>query len=127
MQIEAIQQAHDAIEHLLKGLESSIVQGASRHTALEILKTSIEVCKAHFADEEARMRESGQLSVGIHAAVHKQLLTKFERAHLLGRSREGLPMAILDAVKLLHVFREHVDAYNHSSEAVAFAWAPSVH
>jgi hemerythrin-like metal-binding protein len=125
-QIEAIPKKHEAIEELLKDLETSIVHGASPHTILEILNASVAFCRVHFADEEALMRESGHPSFEAHAAAHKQLLAGFESAQRLGQSREGLPLAMIDAIKLLHVFHQHVGTYDRSSEAVADAWAISV-
>ena len=122
-QIEAIKDAHDAIEQLLKDLETSIVHGASRHTILEILDASVAFRRARFADEEALMWESGHPSFEAHAAAHKHLLAEFESAQRLGQSWEGLPLATIDAVKLLHVLHQHVGAYDRSSEGVGEAWA----
>ena len=78
---------------------------------IEILNLAIEFCTTHFADEEEFMRNNRDGHVRTHATAHKHLLAKFVAVRR-SLSKEGLSLALLDAVDLLHGFREHVKSYD---------------
>jgi hemerythrin-like metal-binding protein len=116
---------HDAIESVLTSLSEAVLKGASREEVIELLNALIDFCATHFADEEGFMRQSGYAHLPAHAAAHKQLLAKFVRARR-GASGEGLPLATLDAVDLLHAFHEHVATFDLAAQPL-FRRAPTAH
>jgi hemerythrin-like metal-binding protein len=109
--VEALQVEHDAIELILNLLGEAVLCGASRAEVIEILNASVDFCGTHFADEEGAMRESGYAHLDAHILAHRHLLGKFVAARR-SASGEGLPVATLDAVDLLHQFHEHVKTFD---------------
>jgi hemerythrin-like metal-binding protein len=113
--VEALQVEHDAIELMLNHLGEAVVCGACRAEVIEILNASIDFCGTHFADEEGFMRKSGYAHLDAHILAHRHLLGKFVAARR-SASGEGLPLATLDAVDLLHQFHEHVKTYDVAAQ-----------
>jgi hemerythrin-like metal-binding protein len=113
--VEALQVEHDAIELILNHLGEAVVGGACRAEVIEILNASIDFCGTHFTDEEGFMRESGYAHLDAHIRAHQHLLGKFVAARR-SASGEGLPLATLDAVDLLHQFHEHVKTYDVAAQ-----------
>ena len=109
--VEALQVEHDAIELILNYLGEAVLCGACRAEVIGILNASIDFCGTHFADEEGFMRKSGYAHLDAHILAHRHLLAKFVAARR-SASGEGLPLAALDAVDLLHQFHEHVKTYD---------------
>lgn len=112
--VEAMEVEHDAIELILQSLHVAVLSAANRAEVIEILNTSIDFCATHFAEEEGFMRKSGHAHLDAHVAAHKDLLAKFVDARRCA-SGEGLPLATLDTLELLHDFHEHVETYDRST------------
>jgi hemerythrin len=108
---EALAAEHGAIEAVLESLTDAVLSGASRADVIAILDTSIDFCATHFADEEAFMGKRGDADLDAHAAAHKQLLAKFVNTRRRATG-DGLSVAALDAVGLLHTFHEHVGTWD---------------
>jgi hemerythrin len=114
---DAMEAEHDAIELSLQHLIDAVLSGVCRAEVIEILNTSIDFCATHFADEEACMRNNGDVHVDAHGAAHKRLLAKFVAARRCA-SGDGLALAALDEVDLLYAFHEHVKLWDKSSATV---------
>lgn len=113
--VEALQVEHDAIELILDCLGGAVLCGASRAEVIEILNASVDFCGTHFQDEEDFMRSSGYAHLDAHILAHKGLLARFVAARR-SASGDGLPLATLDAVDLLHQFHEHVKTYDVAAQ-----------
>jgi hemerythrin len=61
------------------------------------------------------MRKSGYAHLDAHILAHRHLLGKFVAARR-SASGDGLPLATLDAVDLLHQFHEHVKTYDLAAQ-----------
>ncbi len=109
--VEALQVEHDAIELILDCLGGAVLCGAGRAEVIEILNASVDFCGTHFQDEEDFMRTSGYAHLDAHILAHKGLLARFVAARR-SASGDGLSLAALDAVDLLHQFHEHVKTYD---------------
>src|SRR5260370_14943047 len=123
--IEALQVEHDAIELILNHLGEAVLSGASRTEVIENLNASIDFCGTHFADEEGFMRKISYAHLDAHILAHRYLLAKFVAARR-SASGEGLPLATLDTVDLLHQFHEHVKTYDVAAQPL-FRDAPIAH
>ena len=113
--VEVLKVAHDTIELILQSLGEAVLSGGSRAEVIEILNTSIDFCATHFADEEEFMRERGHAHLDAHVAAHRQLLAKFVAARRRA-SGEGLSLATLDVVDLLHDFDAHVKPHVRATQ-----------
>jgi hemerythrin-like metal-binding protein len=113
--VEALQVEHDAIELILNHLGEAVLCGASRAEVIEILNAAVDFCGTHFTDEESSMRKSGYAHLDAHILAHRHLLGKFVAARR-SASGDGLPLATLDAVDLLHQFHEHVKTYDLAAQ-----------
>jgi hemerythrin len=113
--VEVLRVAHDTIELILQSLGEAVLSGGSRAEVIEILNTSIDFCATHFADEEEFMRERGHAHLDAHVAAHRQLLAKFVAARRRA-SGEGLSLATLDVVDLLHDFDAHVKPHVRATQ-----------
>jgi hemerythrin-like metal-binding protein len=113
--VEALQGEHDAIELILTSLGDAVLSGAEQAEIIEILNASIDFCVAHFADEEEFMRKGGHAQLDAHVAAHRHLVAKFVAARQ-SASGDGLSLATLDAMDLLHEFHEHVRTYDLATQ-----------
>jgi hemerythrin-like metal-binding protein len=108
---EALDAEHGAIELVLHNLTEAVLSGSSRAEVIEILDTCIAFCATHFADEEGFMRASGNVHLDAHATAHKGLTAQFVRARRCATG-EGLSVATLDEVDLLHALHTHVSTWD---------------
>jgi hemerythrin-like metal-binding protein len=108
---EALKAEHEAIEMALQSLEAAVVSGASRAEVIDVMNAVIAFCAVHFEDEESLMRRSSYGRLRAHSAAHKKLLAKFVTARQ-GASGEGLSIATLDHLDLLHSFHGHVSVWD---------------
>lgn len=116
-QSKALEAKLGAIELSLQSLADAVLSGANRAEVIKILNTSIDFCAAHLADEEGLMPKGGHAGVNAHCAANKGLLAGFVSARR-SASGEGLSMATLDTVDLLHAFHNHVRVWDRSTATV---------
>ena len=108
---EAITFEQEAIEGILQSLWQAVIHGTGRVEVIEILNTSIDFCATLLADEKECIHTSGTADLDVHAAAHKDLLTKLVAARR-SASGEGLSLAVLDATELLYDFQEDLKTHN---------------
>ncbi len=123
---EALNVEHEAIDIALQSLEAAVTSGASRAEVIDIMNAVIAFCTVHFADEETLMRSGGYRRLAAHVASHKRLLAKFVTA-LRSAEGEGISLATLDHLDLLHAFHHHVTVWDRRMAAGLTAAGKSSH
>jgi hypothetical protein len=107
--IDAMQAAQDAIVLILETLGLAVLSRSSRAEVIAILNISTKFCAVQLADEEALNRQSGGVPGDANVAARRRLLTRFVAARRRATG-EGLSVATLDFVDLLHDLHEHEEA-----------------